>query len=362
MPEGQISLKGAVEPGVVAEVLQFICGRRDRVGYLRVSNQRTNGRVWCQEGAIVAAECGGERDLPAIRRILCLKSGEFAFVDTTALPERTLFDDTTTILLDSYRQIDESQSSEPEEPEPIASATIHHPAAPWAEQNLSSAPPSTPVASASHSATPAAPPRTISASAVSHAPRPSLRNYANRPSPPVRRHFPQHLAWLLLIIAGLLGAGGWYLWHPRSLGYAEAPPAPEPAVPAPATGTTGHRLSAFWHTRFASRPVPPPPPARIVWPTLRLSGIVDAPGQTASAIINGRLVIAGETVEGVQLEAVTRTGIVLRSGTHTRFVSETTIGDPQEPSAHTNASAASTNTFFLVYPTIRSWLKLKFNF
>ncbi len=359
MPEGQISLKGAIEPGVIAEVLQFICGRRDHAGYLRVSNQHATGRIWCQEGAIVAAECGAHRDLPAIRRILCMKSGEFAFVDTAALPERTLFDETTTILLDSYRQMDETQEREPEAPEPAPAATsLQRPSAPWAQQNTAPQPTAASATAASHT--------TITTSAVSHAPRPALSNYpTKRPRQPAHRKVPRWAAWTLLVatLASLLGAGSWLLWHHRTADTrASLPPIAATGQPGPATETTGSRWSAFWHALFAARPAPPPPPpAQIVWPALRLSGIVDAPGQTASAIINGRLVIAGETVEGVRLDAVTRTGIVLRSGSHTLFVSETTIGDPQEPATHTTALAASTNTFARLFPAARRWLKQRFN-
>lgn len=111
---GHIKLKGAIEPGVVADVMQFISSRSDRIGYLLVHHADTNGRVWFKDGAMVAAECGKARDHEAIKRILGLTAGTFVFVDDPEVPERTIFEDTTSVLLECYRQLDEAKSSEPE--------------------------------------------------------------------------------------------------------------------------------------------------------------------------------------------------------------------------------------------------------
>ena len=171
MPEGQIRLKGAIEPGVVAEMLQMLSGRQDRLGFLRVTNRRIDGRIWFKEGAIVAAECGSHRDIAAICRMLRLNSGEFSFVDTNLVPTRSIFDDTTSILLESYRQIDENKESEPDEPALDESAwPMRHPASPQSgAAHARSLPVNTPVA----------PPK--------FTPRPQAQPQSDMPAAPIHR-------------------------------------------------------------------------------------------------------------------------------------------------------------------------------
>jgi hypothetical protein len=117
-----------------------------------------------------------------------------------------------------------------------------------------------------------------------------------------------------------------------------------------------HRLQEMWHAMgsgadssstnasFLVHHEPPssvnsdPPPVK--WPRMRLSGIAAVPGGVGSAVINGHIVMEGETVEGVVLETVTRTGIVLRAGAQTRFVSENDIASAGEERPVTNAPPA----------------------
>ncbi|MEI6210712.1 MAG: DUF4388 domain-containing protein [bacterium] len=354
MPDGQIRLKGAVEPGVVAEVMQFLSGRTDRVGYLRVTNTRADGRIWYQDGAIVAAECGPERDNAAIRRILCMKTGEFSFVDASTVPARTIYDDVTTILLECFRQIDEAKDVEPDAPEPASGQpldTISRPAAPWARQG----------------------PNTLGQSAAPPAPsaaKPAAATPAPRPAPPAATHKPYtyqqprtHLRkWVLTTVAliALVVSGAllwWVLNENRRPGSNSNPDVFSEAQPTVA-GSPAGKFS--WNTLRPARPPPPAAPA-MVWPSIRLGGIIAVPGKTASAIINGRFVMEGQPVEGVLLETVTRTGIVLRSGEHTLFVSERTMGQPDESAVRTNTVTAVTNGPPSVFAGFRSLIKRIFD-
>lgn len=342
MPDGQIRLKGAVEPGVVAEVLQFLSGRTDRVGYLRVTNFRVDGRIWYQGGTIVSAECGPERDNAAIRRILCMKTGEFSFVDASNVPERTIFDDITTILLECFRQIDEAHESEPDAPEPAGAPTVDQltrPVAPWAKQGSNSLSQTSPLRSA-----PATAPATKPA-ATSSAPRPPparqtyQQSYTNQPRFNRRQKVLFAVALLALVISGLL-----FWWVDKEANQPGSFISPNESPDAQLTNTSDSKKKSFWHALLPARPKPPPPePLPLAWPKIQLGGIVAVPGQKPSAIINGRLVLEGQPFEGFILETVTRTGIVLRSGERTLFVSEKTMGDRIESVVPTNTVAVITN-------------------
>jgi hypothetical protein len=416
MPDGQIRLKGAVEPGVVADMLQFLSGRPDRVGFLRVFNRRHDGRVWYKDGAIVSAECGAERDLDAIRHILRLKTGEFSFVDTNLVPQRTIFEDTTSILLECFRQIDEGKEAEPDEPDtpPLAPATprldgsagpgpdsespfarssyaprppvlqqaaapvtpVHRPAAPWAEQGTGSSapalsqatPPPAPAAAAATPATPAAGTAPSAAEPVLQG-RPRLNTSAYK-APPRRAPRPERLL-LIGVCAVLLLVSGLLLW--RVLG----------SRPQDATGTggatpgtssmspAGGRLAAWLESLRSLLSSESPasvapdtapisvPGTPVNWPAIRLSGIIAVPNGTGSALINGRMILEGQTFDGILLDTVTKTGVLLRCGEATKFVSDSSIGDPNERAGMgvTNrpAGTAATNAPAAGASGIRGW-------
>ena len=66
------------------------------------------------------------------------------------------------------------------------------------------------------------------------------------------------------------------------------------------------------------------------------------PGKVGSAVINGHLVEEGQLVEGIVLDTVTPTGVVLRIGEQAKFVPETAIGR-QDEAPKPNTPSASTN-------------------
>lgn len=109
-------MSGVITPGALADVIRLIGGKQYGFGYLLVHNQKTDGRIWFKDGAIIAAECGPARDEPAIRCILGLTFGKFAFVDDPDLPDRTIFKDTPGILLECSGQIDNDMSKSQRQP------------------------------------------------------------------------------------------------------------------------------------------------------------------------------------------------------------------------------------------------------
>jgi hypothetical protein len=259
MSNGQIKLTGAIEPGVVADVMQFVSSRSDRVGYLLVHSSTTDGRVWFKDGAMVAAECGPARDQEAIKRILGLTSGKFAFVDDQEVPERTIFEDTTSVLLECFRQLDEAKSTEPAA-EPAAPPDIK----PLVE------PPDIPPPLArtpqpddtADGPTRAPTPRTEApgpAAISSETPKPSP---AQQPTPPdIPPPSPPE--------PGSPRQDSGPTWAPDPLGMAwpETPPAPGPtAAPVRAQEPVVPELSAHALGLKAKQAESPPPPARPIRP------------------------------------------------------------------------------------------------
>jgi hypothetical protein len=82
------------------------------------------------------------------------------------------------------------------------------------------------------------------------------------------------------------------------------PPARDPDAASPSTaGTT---------TPGATEPA-------IEWPLLSLSGIVGR-GENGAAIISGRVLGVGETIDGVELIRIERQGVTLKYEGRTRFL------------------------------------------
>ncbi len=54
---------------------------------------------------------------------------------------------------------------------------------------------------------------------------------------------------------------------------------------------------------------PPPPPVHPVWPQLSVSGIMEAPGNRSTAIVNGKILRQGERVKGAIITAISRSGV-----------------------------------------------------
>ncbi len=84
-------------------------------------------------------------------------------------------------------------------------------------------------------------------------------------------------------------------------------------APAPATPATA-AIPEIDETKTAIPEVgaePETPAAPVIWPPIKLTGLVKL-GSTAAALINGKVVAPGDTIEGVLIRSVTKEGAVVR--------------------------------------------------
>jgi hypothetical protein len=93
----------------------------------------------------------------------------------------------------------------------------------------------------------------------------------------------------------------------------QAPPETAPAVPASAATTT----------QAAAAVTPQPPPAteksEARWPALKLAGVMGK-GKTGSAIINGRVVSVGESINDAKVLVVEGQGIRIEFQGEVRYL------------------------------------------
>lgn len=101
-------LQGAVEPGRIADVIQFLANQRQMTGVLEVNNdEKGTACMWFESGHLLAAEAHGLVDNQAVCEILKYASGSFVFKDVDKLPTQSIFRDTIGVLLDCQRMVDE---------------------------------------------------------------------------------------------------------------------------------------------------------------------------------------------------------------------------------------------------------------
>jgi hypothetical protein len=82
-----VSLRGSLETFALTEVLTMVAST-GKSGELQVEGETLTGRVWLDDGQIVAARAGEATDpADAVFRLLCLPSGDFAFEADAVAPE-----------------------------------------------------------------------------------------------------------------------------------------------------------------------------------------------------------------------------------------------------------------------------------
>jgi hypothetical protein len=158
------------------------------------------------------------------------------------------------------------------------------------------------------------------------APGPQLRPSQTLPSPD--RHLRRLLSLAIAFFVFLGLSFVWLNWQDIYRGKSSVAaikpavqpvPGTKPAVPAPAApGSSAPMAShAPLKTAIAAAPaVPTPAPAPVM---LKLQAIFFVPGRS-SAIINGKTVQAGDTVQGFRVAAISRAGVTLVSATQTNVV------------------------------------------
>lgn len=130
---------------------------------------------------------------------------------------------------------------------------------------------------------------------VRAAPGPAPGPYYAYAAPPRRRRSGRWILRLslVLVLAGAVATAAWYFFDLRggTLSWTTGGP------------TTGMPL--------AQGPAAEPPPAVSDWPAIKLGSLARAGGGKSSAILNGKLVLVGDEIEGVTLVEVAANGVTL---------------------------------------------------
>ena len=369
MGGGQVRMSGAIAPGIIADLIRLSAGRRDRCGYLLVHSQTVDGRIWVKAGAVMAAECGADRNEAAIRRLLGLESGKFAFVDDQDVPERAIFKDTADILLEcSGKAVDAAALSPPRPLDGAVTAIVEEsrpgvaaipvtevrplPQAPEPAADASS-PPSEGAAEAAGRDQNAA-----GSAPKQHPPPPFLR--APSIYRPAAVPTAERMVWtaskaarsrraFLVAVISLAAVGALVI---IALAIRQPAPAPENT----ASGSETNAMAPASHPDGASEPAAEPAASRIPpgaapsnlpataadsgaagdaasdfeytdlpalsadWPDLHLSGLMITGEKKRMAVINGKVIQEGDEINGVAILSVTRTGILVRCSGETRFM------------------------------------------
>ena len=363
MGGGQIRMSGAVEPGILPDVIRVLGGRRDRIGYLLVHSRAADGRIWFKDGAIVAAECGDELHEAAIRRLLEIESGKFVFVDDRNAPARAIFKDTADILVECSVKTSAGRPSEHtvaaivEGPKPGQAAVPVTETRPLPQAKMPRAAPDTP-STPGAAAAPEMTRATAVAAAAQHPPPPPPPPPQPLPKPPAVSKpaappKPRQLKRALLAAAVFAAALGALLLRPlfirrpapapadaasgletnaagpaslpdsASAAAADTAQAPGPAGAAEtsdlhaAAADAGAEFSADAAGDFENTALPE---LSADWPDLHLSGLMVTGTRVKMAIINGKTIQEGNVINGVTILSITRTGILVRCSGETRFM------------------------------------------
>ena len=106
MLETQQGFVGHVVAMKLEDVIQMFCYRKEST-LLWVFHERSRGAIHVHDGGIIHAECDSLTGVEAFYEILGWESGEFLSQVTLSAPERTLFMDWQSLLMEGMRQKDE---------------------------------------------------------------------------------------------------------------------------------------------------------------------------------------------------------------------------------------------------------------
>ncbi len=270
-----LKMQGELEPGLLMDVLQVLNRRRNLNGYVEVTSASVMGRIWLQEGAIIAATWKDRQGELAVECMLRLKQGLFEVGEAISLPAKTISKDTTAVLLMCMRAIGRD------------SLTPAAPTRPPAQQ--------VPV----QVTIPVMPDEPMPAPDRLPVDRPRKRGFvvAGRWSLGIA-------AAMLLVVLGTGGMVGAKLWTAtQTLGSVQTVPVPvvTPTVPVAAV------------------------PAKPViindgWPNVMLSALAASGKRHYCAILNGQLLGVGEQVDGVTVRSIRANGVVLEYQGQRRFL------------------------------------------
>lgn len=98
------ALQGRIEPGTVANVLQYLALGRASGRLTLVHEAALQGHVWFDAGRVVCVEARPFRDASALGALLAWDEGRFAFRDGEAPPLRSMDDEVEVLLLKAARR------------------------------------------------------------------------------------------------------------------------------------------------------------------------------------------------------------------------------------------------------------------
>lgn len=278
-----VKMQGELESGLLMDMLQVMTRRKTLNGYIEVSASAMTGRIWLQEGTIIAANWNERQGELAVECMLRLKQGQFLVGETTELPPKTIIKDTVALLMLCVRAIGRDALT------PVAPARL---SPPQLAQGVVSDIPGRP---AENSDEPMPAP--------AHHPvvRPRKRGLWMTG----RWRKPLAIAAGVVLVVGLSVIGGARLLEEKKES-AVVNPIPEP-IPRAETGV-------------ATPSVKPQVDSQADWPDIILSALAASGPQHCCAILNGRLLGVGEQVDGVTLRSIRANGVVLEYLGQRRFL------------------------------------------
>lgn len=132
LSQAKAGFSGAMQLETLPDLVQLFT-LSNMSGALHIWRSEQHGTLWFDRGAVVHAEAGPLRGVDAFNEVLSWSGGRFELRRHVRLPERTIFEGTTALLLEVFRRMDESKrdtESELSAPEPLTLETDGLPGSP----------------------------------------------------------------------------------------------------------------------------------------------------------------------------------------------------------------------------------------
>src|SRR5437763_17027134 len=121
-----MALNGELTDLSLAELIEFFCNQR-KTGRLAVEYPQGSAHFHLQAGAVVHASIGNLRGIEAVYYALTLANASFNFDSTCEVPEHTINQPWTSVVLEGLRRMDEgicARSPFPEKVDPVFEQTV----------------------------------------------------------------------------------------------------------------------------------------------------------------------------------------------------------------------------------------------
>src|SRR6266576_1738650 len=102
----RMALNGELTDLSLAELIEFFCNQR-KSGRLAVEYPQGSAYFYLQAGAVVHASIGNLRGIEAVYYALTLANASFNFDSTCEVPEHTINQPWTSVVLEGLRRMDE---------------------------------------------------------------------------------------------------------------------------------------------------------------------------------------------------------------------------------------------------------------